>query len=133
MKCTIKSVRIIELDDDRTGCRIEGVIPVSDIPEPVFEWLLEYQGIKVVPYDDHIFVASWGETTRTGEDTYIYDTGRHISESKAKCKLFKFLRNFSEYMANYYAQVSNVWQDIYMKYDYCVDREETHIANLKDE
>lgn len=129
MKCTIESIRNIELKNNHVGSRIEGFVPMEDInsiPEHIKLWILDYPGVKAIMYADGIFIASWGETVCSSKDTYNALKGKHIAESKAKAKIYRFMKNFANYMANYYAQLSNCYQDDYLKYDHCVDHEEDH-------
>ena len=136
MKCTIDSVRIIKFEDKRIGCRVEGFIPVAKmdlIPEHILRWIHNYEGIKAVPYTKGIFVASWAETTCSANDTYDFKRGSRIADSKAKAKIYRFIRRYAEYMADYFENLSNIYQDAYMKYDHCVDHEEEHAETLGSE
>lgn len=133
MKCTIESVRNIEFGNQRNGARVEGFIPMPDtsiIPENIRKWIFYYEGIKAIVYEDGIFVASWAETICSEKDKYDSAIGAHIAESKAKAKIYRFMRNFADSMSNYFESLSNEFQDMYLKYDHCVDHEEDHSAKL---
>lgn len=136
MKCTIKSVNLVEFANKRVGCRVEGFIPVADmglIPDSILKWIFCYEGIKAVPYADGIFVAAWAETNCSDKDVYDFNRGARIAESKAKTKIYRFIRRYAEYMSEYFETLSNVYQDAFLKYDHCVDHEEGHAAMLGSE
>ena len=136
MKCTIKSVRPVEFANKRVGCRVEGFIPVADmclIPDSILKWLHFYEGVKAVPYENGIFVAAWAESNCSEKDVYDFNRGARIAESKAKAKIYRFLRRYAEYMSNYFETLSNAYQDAFLKYDHCVDHEEDHAAMLGSE
>lgn len=131
MKCTIDSIRNIELKNKRVGSRIEGFVSgVGDIPEEICDWIKSYQGVKAIVYEDGIYIASWGETTCSNNDKYESVTGKHIAESRAKAKIYRFMRNLSEYLSNYYMSKSNYFQDDYLKYEHCVEHEDEHTNYL---
>ena len=124
MKCTIESIRSIEFTNKRVGCRVEGFIPVADmclIPDSILKWIHCYEGVKAIPYEDGIFVASWAESNCSERDIYDFNRGARIAESKAKAKIYRFLRRYAEYMSNYFETLSNAYQDVFLKYDHCVD------------
>ena len=133
MKCTIESIRSIEFTNKRVGCRVEGFIPVADmclIPDSILKWIHCYEGVKAIPYEDGIFVASWAESNCSERDIYDFNRGARIAESKAKAKIYRFLRRYAEYMSNYFETLSNAYQDAFLKYDHCVDHEEDHASML---
>ena len=110
MKCTIKSIRPVEFVNNRVGCRVEGFIPDNNmnlIPDSILKWVDSYEGVKVVPYENGIFVAAWAETNCSEKDVYDLNRGARIAESKAKAKIYRFLRRYSEYMSNYFETLSN--------------------------
>ena len=124
MKCTIESIRSIEFTNKRVGCRVEGFIPVADmclIPDSILKWIHCYEGVKAIPYEDGIFIASWAESNCSERDIYDFNRGARIAESKAKAKIYRFLRRYAEYMSNYFETLSNAYQDVFLKYDHCVD------------
>ena len=136
MKCTIESIRSIEFTNKRVGCRVEGFIPVADmclIPDSILKWIHCYEGVKAIPYEDGIFVASWAESNCSERDIYDFNRGARIAESKAKAKIYRFLRRYAEYMSNYFETLSNAYQDVFLKYDHCVDHEESHADMLGSE
>lgn len=133
MKCTIESVRNVEFKDGRNGTRVEGFIPMQDttiIPERIKKWLFYYEGVKAIIYEDGIFVAAWAETVCSDKDSYDSTVGSHISESKAKAKIYRFIKNFAELLADYFQNLHEDFMDAYLKYDHCVDHETTHTATL---
>lgn len=134
MKCTIESIRNIELKDKRFGSRLEAFAPFETefIFDTIKDWIKEYAGVHAVIYDDGIRITAWAEAKCSERDTYNPITGAHIAESKAKAKMYRFLRNFSELMANSYASISDYMQDAYLKYDHCVDHEEEHTEYLSN-
>lgn len=133
MKCTIESIRTVEFNDNRIGCKVEGFIPMDNmdlIPDHILKWIFYYEGVKAICYDKGIFIASWAETVCSEKDTYDALTGSRIAESKAKAKIYRFIRNLADYMSNYFETLSNQYDEVFLKYDHCVDHEESHLATL---
>ena len=136
MKCTIKSIRTIEFADQRVGSRVEGFISIAKmdlIPDSILKWIFCYEGVKAVPYENGIFVAAWAETNCSNKDVYDFNRGARIAESKAKAKIYRFIRRYAEYMSEYFETLSNEYQDVFLKYDHCVDHEESHADMLGSE
>lgn len=135
MKCTIESILGIKRKNGRIGTRIEGFISANTdiIPKHILKWMDNYDGVKVVIYDDGVGITSYVETECSPQDTFDELKGIRISEAKAKLRIYKFIRKFSEFMANYHASVSNYYQDAFMKYDHCVAHETKHFSTLSNE
>lgn len=136
MKCTIKSIRAVEFANQRVGCRVEGFVPIANmglIPDHILKWIFCYEGVKAVPYEDGIFIAAWAETNCSDKDVYDFYRGARIAESRAKAKIYRFIRRYAEYMSEYFETLSNAYQDVFLKYDHCVDHEEDHAAMLGSE
>lgn len=132
MKCTIESIRNIELKDKRFGSRIIAFVPIAEdfIFEPIRKWISKYEGVQTVLYAEGIKITSWAESKCSDADEYNPLTGAHLAESKAKAKMYRFLRNFAKKMEKGYGRVSNYMLDAYTKYDYCVEHEEEHTKYL---
>lgn len=132
MKCTIENLKSFERNDGRIGTMIQGFLPVGllKIPEELISWINNYQGVQVKILEDGLVITAIAHTNCLEGDSYDFGLGAHISETKAKVKLFKFIRNLSEKVANYYMALSNNFQDVYEKYDYCMVRDQEHAKLL---
>lgn len=135
MKCSIKSIRNLALKGNRSGSRVEGFVTLDStlIPDSILKWLAEYKGVKTVVYENGISVAAWGETKCDDRDTFDPVKGSHIAESKAKAKLYRFMKNFSYEMYSYYDSIANYFDEAQVKYDHCLDHEEAHTAFLVED
>lgn len=133
MKCTIESIHNVELSGNRAGARVEGFIPFDRmhlIPNHIDHWIHHYEGVKTVQYENGIFVAAWAETVCSERDKYDAKTGEHIAESKAKAKIYRFIRNFTAKMAEYFESLTDEFDDVRLKYQHCVEHEEEHMEIL---
>jgi hypothetical protein len=132
MKCTIESVRFIELGEE-TRCSIKGFIPMEStriIPRKICKWLEQYKGVKATLYDDGIMITVISSTRCCGDDEFSLRKGYYISESKCKRRIYTFIKNFSERMANHFNNVSCYFEDSYLKYDHCSIREIRRIREI---
>lgn len=131
MKCTIKKISNIELKNNCVGSRVEGFVPLNlQLPDYIKSWIKGYCGVKVVVYEDGIFVASWAEAKCSEHDSYEALTGKHLAESRAKSKLYKFLKNLSMLLVCYFAGLVDDFEMDYEKYSYCVEHESRHTNYL---
>ena len=125
MKCTIESIRFIELGNE-TRCSIKGFIPLENtciIPRKIRKWLEQYKGVKATLYDDGIMITVISSTRCCGDDEFSLRKGYYISESKGKLRIYTFIENFSERMANHFITMSCYFEDSYLKYNHCSNRE----------
>ncbi len=131
MKCTIEKISNFELRGKRVGSRVEGFVPLDfKLPEDIKSWLKGYQGVKVVIYEEGVFIAAHGEAKCSENDTYSKLIGSHIAESRAKAKLYKFLKNLSSLLVCYFMKVVKDFENDYEKYSYCVEHEAKHTEYL---
>lgn len=132
MKCTIESIRFIELGYE-TRCAIKGFIPMESthiIPRKICKWLEQYKGVNATLYDDGIMITAISSTRCCGGDEFSLRKGYYISESKSKRRIYTFIKNFSERMANHFIIMCNYFEDSYLKYNHCSNREIDRIQNL---
>lgn len=135
MKCTIKRISCVDMTKGRTGCRVEGFIHMPNqelIPDTILKWIFNYGGVNVEFLPTGLKVSSWASTTCSENDTFDKSRGAHIAESKAKAKIYRFLAGFSASMSAYLESLANDFDDTALKYDHCVDHEESHLNFLGD-
>ena len=132
MKCTIENLKSFERSNGRIGTMIQGFMPIEYllIPDKLVEWINNDKGVKVRILENGLAITTVAHTTCLKDDSYDYGLGKHISETKAKIKLFKFICNLSEKLANYHLELYNKFSNTYDKYDFCLARDQEHAKFL---
>lgn len=132
MKCTFKHIHSVETKENTVGTRIDGfiVLQTTWLPWSIHKWIMEYEGLNATIYPNGIRVHSWAETTCCGGDTYDLSVGSRISESKAKRKIYNFMRTLSSQLSIWYTLQATQYFEDFEKYKHCSEHELEYSSKL---
>lgn len=135
MKCTFVKVHVVETENYQTEAFIEGFIPLNAnlLPESTYDWIINYPGVEADLQSDGVKIKVHSTTKCAPSDVYDRILGAHIAESKAKTKLYRFIRNLTMEVSDYFIGLAEYYSDAWDKYEHCLTHELEHTEYLKEQ
>lgn len=104
----VKPKQIYKSEDGKTTIVIlTGTVWLPDflrhnLPDKVIKYINSYEGVKIHLMGARIIITSKGKAKRVDKDPDKPILGEYIAESKAKIKLYVFMKNFCKQIEKYY-------------------------------
>ena len=151
LKLSFNKTQYYRKEGDVTVCTILASFSIPEIlgplPNYLANWLVSYNGVKLMPDFDKFYVEAKAKTTKLPEDTEDSVKATHIAESKAKLILYKFMYNLTNRILDHHYKITgidtttseedlsvcnteNTLLGAYLQYRHLVYTEENHLKQL---
>lgn len=136
MKCKIKSF-FPAVENKEVRCHVVGTVtnPMLEfIPVKIWKWIESYEGIAIsFNGEDSFKISAWGTALCSDEDEFNLKKGKNLAESRAKAKVYRFVRTYSDKMSTYLGSLAEKFDDELAHYLVRVEQEKDHICDLVNE